>query len=103
MQIEQLKENDRTKKQSDKETVHNSIHFAQKIEELQFDVVERERKLKDCRLKIIDLKKGNLVLQEAMNEKEKLYDKMVNHSGTESFDQLLSKIEELKQINQNYV
>ena len=48
--------------QSDKEIVHNSKHYAQKIEELQFDLIERERKLKDCRLKIIDLKKGNIVL-----------------------------------------
>lgn len=51
---------------------HNTRHYEQRIEELQYDLREREERLKECRLKIIDLKKGNIVLQEAMVEKERI-------------------------------
>ena len=58
---------------TNKQTIHSTADFQKRIQELQFDVKEREERLKDCREKIISLKKGNIVLQEAMAEKERLF------------------------------
>ena len=63
----------RDKKLSVKQTIHNTEDFQKKIQELQFDVGEREQLLKECREKIVELKRGNIILQEAMAEKERLY------------------------------
>lgn len=60
--MDKMKEKERTKKQTDKEIIHNSIHYAQKIEELQFDLNEKEQRLKEAAIKIMDLKNGNSAL-----------------------------------------
>ena len=71
--MDRAQERDRDKKLTDKQTIHSTADFQQRIRELQFDLKEREARLKDCREKIIELKRGNIVLQEAMAEKERLY------------------------------
>jgi len=60
--LDRAQERDRDKKLTDKQTIHSTADFQQRIRELQFDLKEREARLKDCREKIIELKRGNIVL-----------------------------------------
>ena len=93
------KEKERTKNMDQKVLTYNTSHYEKRIEELQFDLREREARLKGCRQKIIDLKKGNLVLQEAMVEKERLYGKLLN-PNQEQDDEELKEERQLQNSNE---
>lgn len=61
-ELNQANERNKDKKLTDKMTIHSTADFQKRIQELQFDLREREDRLKDCREKIIELKRGNIVL-----------------------------------------
>ena len=69
-QIGRLREKERARTQNGKEFVHNSLHYARKIDELESDLNEKEQKVEDFTLEIIRLKKDKAELQEALAAKE---------------------------------